>query len=568
VTTDDAASWVPKVIVVSDAVLCHGAVSHDSSVNEPYHSAVVVLCKTRTGFEGAQMLQRADNLGQGRGKIATRILASIVGRARRLPIDEVTSISRMAKDSRDFQLFTAVRVPIRSARLQFSAASRDAQPLGSRNSAIIRLHRSKDLSLSFRRGNNRASWVVSRAGYGRVRSQSDVLPSPGALAPEDSRCLDRKGRMMSRFAVLMSAWLAGSLTIVGALPQARADKPAQCASPEDCSRKCDKKDLAACVRLGWMYEYGHDVDRDLGKSFGLYKQACDGKSMPGCVHLGVMYEYGKGVATDQARAAAEYKRACDGKDPYGCANLGLMYAAGKGGLAKDGARAAELFQTSCDGGDLWGCVHLGWAYDVGIGVAKDDAKAFRLYQEVCDKQLPYACARLGLMFEFGHGTKKDAKRAVTLYDGACKKKEPLGCHRLGLAYKNGVGGLKKDLPKAASLVDDACDHHEMDACNELGILYLEGKGVTKDLSRAFGLFQHACAHKNLYACGNVGICYVDGKGVEKNDQEGRKHLEMACNVKIENACKKLTKLTDSSKSGAKSEAKSEKPKSAKPPGSK
>jgi hypothetical protein len=53
----------------------------------------------------------------------------------------------------------------------------------------------------------------------------------------------------------------------------------------------------------------------------LYKQGCDGGDLQGCSNLGWLYEKGAGVSKDLTRARELYKQACDGGNQNGCTKL-------------------------------------------------------------------------------------------------------------------------------------------------------------------------------------------------------------------------------------------------------
>ena len=61
--------------------------------------------------------------------------------------------------------------------------------------------------------------------------------------------------------------------------------------------------------MGWFYENGYGVEKDLGQAFALYKKSADLGYFGGMRHLGECYENGWGVEKDIAEAIVWYKNA-------------------------------------------------------------------------------------------------------------------------------------------------------------------------------------------------------------------------------------------------------------------
>jgi membrane associated rhomboid family serine protease len=159
-------------------------------------------------------------------------------------------------------------------------------------------------------------------------------------------------------------------------------------------RACDGGTGMACAKLGYLYEFGRGVPKDLLQSQALAKRACDQGEMRGCTLLGGLYESGQGIRRNLGQAAALYEKACDGGEKLGCGKLGVLLEDGQGGVTKDVVRAAALYNQACDGGYLIGCANLGIAYLRGQGVPKDQARATALFKEACAGGVEYACNRL------------------------------------------------------------------------------------------------------------------------------------------------------------------------------
>ncbi len=75
---------------------------------------------------------------------------------------------------------------------------------------------------------------------------------------------------------------------------------------------CNQDNLAGCVDLGWLYQTGNGVSKDLPMSATLYDKACTGGYARGCYNLGWLYMAGMGVPRNPGRGAVLIRKACDG----------------------------------------------------------------------------------------------------------------------------------------------------------------------------------------------------------------------------------------------------------------
>jgi TPR repeat protein len=115
-----------------------------------------------------------------------------------------------------------------------------------------------------------------------------------------------------------------------------------------------------------------------------------------CTNLGYLYELGVGVPKDMRMAAEYYKRGCDGKSAVSCSNLGILYENGRAG-APDEKKAVELYKKSCDLGGASGCNNYGFATERGKGVRADPKKALDLYRKACDLGSQRGCENVKIL---------------------------------------------------------------------------------------------------------------------------------------------------------------------------
>jgi len=83
---------------------------------------------------------------------------------------------------------------------------------------------------------------------------------------------------------------------------------------------------AAFNNLGWLYEHGYGVDKDLNQAFTYYKKAADLDYSGGMRHVGEFYENGWVVEKDVLEAALWYKKAAKAGNDKAKVNLSSITA--------------------------------------------------------------------------------------------------------------------------------------------------------------------------------------------------------------------------------------------------
>jgi TPR repeat protein len=158
----------------------------------------------------------------------------------------------------------------------------------------------------------------------------------------------------------------------------------------------------------------------------VHRMRCEGGDAWACGRLGFAYEKGTGVPKDLVRSSQLYQQSCDGGHEWGCYALAYAYADGDG-VAKDAARAVALFEKACDAKHLPACTQLAYRLEKAQGARRDDARAASLYERGCDADEAWACWRLAEAYAAGRGVGADPSRAATLREKACKGGEERAC---------------------------------------------------------------------------------------------------------------------------------------------
>jgi hypothetical protein len=207
---------------------------------------------------------------------------------------------------------------------------------------------------------------------------------------------------------------------------------------------CTSGIMAACQRLGSMYDEGKGVAKDYSRAFALYSRACDSGDAGGCNSLGSMFDIGKGAAKDDTKAVALYTKACDGGSAEGCNNLGALYLAGRGvgvherfadcgnycDSAKDYPTALKLFSKACDTGSADGCFYLGSMYSESYGVTEDESMALTLFTRSCDAGSARGCYVAGIYYRTGNYVQKDKAKSQQYLNKGCSLGSELACGAL------------------------------------------------------------------------------------------------------------------------------------------
>ena len=179
-------------------------------------------------------------------------------------------------------------------------------------------------------------------------------------------------------------------------------------------------DPAAQRHLGWLYEQGQGVTKDLGKAFEWFKQAAVQGYEVAQNDVGYAYRYGLGVEKDSSEALRWFRLSADQGHAYAQYNLASMLDAGEG-TPQDYAQAAKYYRQAADQGHAAAAFSLGWLYRKGNGVEQNDTNAVFWYRIAAEKGDTTALNNLGWMYESGSGIAANKQEAIRLYRQAAKK---------------------------------------------------------------------------------------------------------------------------------------------------
>ena len=291
----------------------------------------------------------------------------------------------------------------------------------------------------------------------------------------------------------------------------------------------------ACAALGYMYENGKGVDKNISKAVELYKSSCKKGSMLGCSNLGYMCKGGFGVPKNIQKAIDYFNKACNSGEVYGCIGLAFIYQDENKDDFNSKLKALEIFKDSCEKNYAKACTAYGYMYDVGLGVEENATLAFKYYKKGCDSCNMWGCNNLGWLYEKGKGVIKDIEKAIKLYKQACDDGYAYACRNLGRIYKNGKT-VKQNYQKAMKYFTDAYKKGNIESYVQLGDMYYYGLGVDNNYTKAIELFKKACKNNNMWGCNYLGWMYKSAKGVDKNTTKALQLYKKACKSKYYYAC--------------------------------
>ena len=269
--------------------------------------------------------------------------------------------------------------------------------------------------------------------------------------------------------------------------------------------------------LGYAYNLGEAVEKDLAEAVRLYRLAADQGLASAQSNLGIMYSNGEGVSQDKAEAVRWYRKAADQGYASAQYNLGVMYDNGEG-VSQDKAEAVHWYFKAADQGHASAQFNLRVMYDNGEGVEKDLAEAVRLYRKAADQEDASAQFNLGSMYYNGTGVSQDKAEAVRWYRKAADQGYASAKFNLGVMYSNGEG-VSQDKAEAVCWYRKAADQGYASAQSNLGFMYSNGEGVAQNKAEAVRWYRKAADQEVASAQSNLGIMYSNGEGVSQDKAE-------------------------------------------------
>jgi uncharacterized protein len=310
--------------------------------------------------------------------------------------------------------------------------------------------------------------------------------------------------------------------------------------------RADQGQLNSIWVMGWAYERGAGVAKDLAQALAWYRKGEALGDADSIFSIGWLYDNGIGVAVDKTKACDHYERVAEEGYGWMLNALAWCYTSGEG-RTTDLARARGVFERATAAGDPFAARNLARLYDEGRGVTADKRRAGELYllsaerghaqgmldygshlrttepkraNEACDwyeraakRGLPRAMNNLAVCYTAaGKGRPKDMASAISWYERAAALNDGLALRSLGDIYLLGQDGAEKNPTKAFAYFQRGAEAGDSGAMVEYGMMLTRGITSKADPSTGCDWFEKAANAGDNRAMNNLGACYANGEG--------------------------------------------------------
>ena len=200
----------------------------------------------------------------------------------------------------------------------------------------------------------------------------------------------------------------------------------------------ERGDAAAQYKLGYAYEDGLGVTKDLSEAVKWFQKSAEQGNADAQWHLGKCYYYGRGTTKDSDAAIKWYQKAAEQGNAEAQSALGDIYHYGDG-VAEDFAKAAMWYRKAAEQNSISGQMMLGLCYENGEGVETNLAEAAKCYRKAAEQGNLEAQVMLGTCYHEGKGVLKDFATAVSLFRKAANSGFTDAQINLGRCYLYGQG---------------------------------------------------------------------------------------------------------------------------------
>lgn len=296
----------------------------------------------------------------------------------------------------------------------------------------------------------------------------------------------------------------------------------------------------AQANLGFEYEMGHSVEKNIDKARSLYEKSAAQNNSFGLNNLATFYRDGNaGLSVDLEKSVALYTEASALGNKYAHHNLAIMYFNGYG-VKRDYHRAFKLFKSASRLDYLDSYLYLGFSYLKGLGVKRDYDSARKYFKRSEQAGNWEAADNLAVMYSLGLGSEKNELQAISYFKRAANLNKKIIDIDLYVAdsFHFGDSGNDINLKLAREYYNKAIFNNNASAMASLAYL-IKTNGSESEIERAIELYEKASEQGIEYADFNLGELYFEGKGVEQNYTKAKEHFELALEAEDPDAAIRL-----------------------------
>ena len=274
------------------------------------------------------------------------------------------------------------------------------------------------------------------------------------------------------------------------------------------------EDASCQYALGQLDEKGilNPDSQRKKQALDFYKKAADQNLAIAKTRLGYFYENGIEVSKDVQRANELYSEASNQNEPLAKNFLGLNFY--RNAFYK---LAFDFFTQSAEMGVARAINNLGMCYEYGYGTNKSIEMAMKCYIESAEKDYTYGMLNAGRLLLFNGVSSKapdSVSRGVFWLRSSIMKKPnlPEAHYFLGNAYEMGLG-VEKDIATAFCYYKKAAKGNFVKAFKKCGdLLYTGFANVKPDREDAFKWYHQASMIGDNEAFNCMGLMYEQGFG--------------------------------------------------------
>lgn len=283
----------------------------------------------------------------------------------------------------------------------------------------------------------------------------------------------------------------------------------------------------AHYHLGWHYESGTHIKRDLDTAMAWFQEGAKQGDASCMRALGHAYAVGEGFAEDAEESLRWYQRSAVLGDRTARRAYGMrLFWSKEESKERDGVEWMTL--AACDG-DYIAADQLEYAYRMGIGAEVNLNISATFCLMAAKGGITQAQGQMGLNYWFGRGVEENHAEAYAWFSTAALAGGGKELYLLARATKDGVGVTAND-EEAFKLFSQAAEKGHDRAIYEVGECYFYGSGVTQNIAQAVVHYKKAAALGNTDAMTDLGLLLYEGEYVANNYEEAAGWFQKACDL--------------------------------------